>query len=116
MPIIMVATRADKPEVKIEFVVSRKLILGNSMYCDVILEDRSIANMQCEIMPVKTGHVVARNLDLKKEVHLNHLRLKRSALKASDILKIGIFELKMDVSQLTEEEAAIVSSEYEEFV
>ncbi|AUN98751.1 hypothetical protein DOM21_07325 [Bacteriovorax stolpii] len=116
MAFILVISRPDMPEVKKEITVDRKLVLGNSLYCDVVLEDKTIASMQCEILPVKTGHIVAKNLDLKKEVHLNQLRLKRSALKLDDTLKIGPFVLKIDPTKLTPEELAIINTEYEEFV
>ena len=116
MPIIMKAIRNDGVTNKIEFKISRKLIVGNSGYCDIILEDKSISKMQCEIIPSKSGHVIIRNLDLKKEVFLNTSRLKRSALKVTDTLKIGPFVLIIDPDYLTEEELSIINSEYEEFV
>lgn len=117
MALVIKISRPDKPQVEVKSVtLTRKLILGNSMYCDVVLEDKSVASMQCEILPAKTGHVVAKNLDAKKEVLLNQARLKQSALKTDDILKIGPFILQLDLSQLTPEELAVVNTEYEEFV
>jgi hypothetical protein len=116
MAVVIVVTRPDRPEMKIEFSVSRKLILGNSLYCDVVLEDKLIAGMQCEIFPAKTGHVMARNLDSKKEVLINMSRLKKAPLKADDVIKIGPFVLRIDPTQLTSEELIIINSEYEEFV
>lgn len=116
MAIVIVISRTDKPEDKKEIAVDRKLVLGHSVYCDVVLDDKTVAGMQCEIQRAKTGHVLARNLDLKKEVHLNQLRLKRSPIKSDDVLKIGPFVLRIDPTRLTAEEAAILNSEYEEFV
>jgi Inner membrane component of T3SS, cytoplasmic domain len=116
MAVFIVITRPDKPELKIEVELSRKLILGNSGYCDVVLEDKSIASMQCEIFRAKTGHVIGNNLDLKKEVHLNQLRLKKSPIKVDDVLKIGPFILRIDPTKLTQEELSVINSEYEEFV
>lgn len=116
MAVIIQITRPDKPEEVKEITVNRKLVLGHSMYCDVVLDDKTIASMQCEIQPVKTGHIVAKNLDLKKEVHINQLRLKRQAIKLNDVIKIGPFVLKIDQGQLTPEEIAVFNTEYEEFV
>ncbi len=116
MAIIIVITRPDKPEDIKEIAVNRKLVLGHSVYCDVVLEDKTVASMQCEIVPVKTGHIVAKNLDMKKEVHLNQSRLKRAAIKADDVLKIGPFILRIDPTKLTPEELALLNTEYEEFV
>ena len=72
--------------------------------------------MQCEIHPVKTGHIIAKNLDTKKEVLLNQSRLKKAALSSTDILKIGPFLVSIDKDQLTPEELAVINTEYEEFV
>lgn len=116
MAVIIVITRPDKPEDIKEITVNRKLVLGNSVYCDIVLEDKAVASLQCEILPAKTGHIVVKNLDLKKEVHLNHSRLKRSAIKADDVLKIGPFVLRIDPTQLTPEELAIINTEYEEYI
>lgn len=116
MAFVFTLSRPDKPDLKKEITINRKVVLGNSVYCDVILEDKTIASMQCEIAPVKTGHLVAKNLDSKKEVLLNQQRLKKAALKVDDVLKIGPFVLTLDPSQLTPEELAIINTEYEEFV
>lgn len=116
MAVVIVITRPDRPQVINEIPVNRKLVIGNSIYCDVVLDDKSIASMQCQIHPVKTGHVVATNLDLKKEVLINQSRLKKSAIKADDVLKIGPFILRIDPTKLTPEELKILNTEYEEFV
>ena len=117
MALVIKISRPDKPQTEVKSVtLTRKLILGNSVYCDVVLEDKSVAGMQCEIVTAKTGHVVVKNLDSKKEVLLNQLRLKKSSIKTDDILKIGPFILQLDGSQLTPEELAVVNTEYEEFV
>jgi hypothetical protein len=116
MAVVIVITRPDKPEVQKIISLDRKLILGSSVYCDIVLEDKTIASMQCQFQPVKTGHVVATNLDLKKEVLINQSRLKKAALRVDDIMKIGPFILKIDTSQLTVDELMILNSEYEEFV
>lgn len=117
MAVKLVITRPDRPAEAQQVVsLTRKIILGNSMYCDVVLEDKTVASMQCEIQPVKTGHIVVRNLDSKKEVLLNQARLKKSAIKADDVLKIGPFILRIDPTELTAEELAVLNTEYEEFV
>lgn len=67
MAVVIVVTRNDNPHDIKEFSVNKKLILGNSIYCDVVLEDKNIAGLQCEIQPVKTGHIIAKNLDSKKK-------------------------------------------------
>jgi len=116
MAVVIVITRHDNPQDIKEITVTKKLVLGNSIYCDVVLEDKTIASMQCEIHPAKTGHIIAKNLDAKKEVLLNQSRLKKSALNSSDILKIGSFLVSIDPDQLTPEELAVINTEYEEFV
>lgn len=116
MAVVIVITRHDNPQDIKEIKVTKKLVLGNSIYCDVVLEDKNIASMQCEIHPVKTGHIIAKNLDAKKEVLLNQSRLKKSALNSTDILKIGPFLVSIDPDQLTPEELAVINTEYEEFV
>lgn len=116
MAIVIVISRPDKPEVLKEISLDRKLVFGHSVYCDVVLEDKLVAGMQCEILPVKTGHVVIKNLDLKKEVHLNQSRVKKAAIKADDVLKIGPFVLRIDPTKLTAEELALLNTEYEEYI
>ena len=116
MAVVIVITRHDNPQEIKKFPVTKKMIIGNSIYCDVVLEDKTIASMQCEILPVKSGHIIAKNLDSKKEILLNQTRLKRSAITSTDILKIGQFLLSIDKEQLTEEELAVINTEYEEFV
>lgn len=116
MAVVIVITRPDIPEIKNEILVNRKLVIGHSIYCDVVLDDKTIAGLQCQIHRVKTGHVLATNLDLKKEVLLNQSRLKRAAIKADDVLKIGPYILQIDHTKLTPEELSILNTEYEEFV
>lgn len=116
MAVVIVITRRDNPQDIKEIIVTKKLVLGNSIYCDVVLEDKMIAGMQCEIQPVKTGHIIAKNLDAKKEVLLNQSRLKKAAISSTDILKIGPYLLCIDKDQLTPEELAVINTEYEEFV
>lgn len=116
MAVVIVITRHDNPQDIKEITVTKKLVLGNSIYCDVVLEDKTVASMQCEIQPSKTGHIIAKNLDAKKEVLLNQTRLKKAALNSTDILKIGPFLLSIDKDQLTAEELAVINTEYEEFV
>lgn len=116
MAVFIVVTRPDKPEVLKEVAVTRKLVLGNSVYCDIILDDKAVAQMQCEIVQAKTGHIVAKNLDLKKEVLHNQARLKKAALKVDDVLKVGPYIVRIDPTKLTQEELVVINSEYEEFV
>lgn len=116
MAVVIVIQRTDKPESKMEIPIVKKIILGQSMYCDVILDDKMVAKMQCEIEPAKSGHIVVTNIDKKRDVYLNESKLKRSGFKKGDVIKIGPFVLSIDPSQLTPEEQAIINSEYEEFV
>lgn len=116
MAVVLVITRPDKPDVQKSISVDKKLVIGSSLYCDLVLEDKNISGMQCQIQPVKSGHILATNLDLKKEVLLNQARLKRSAIKADDVLKIGPFILRVDPTQLTADELKILNTDYEEFV
>lgn len=116
MAVVIVITRPDNPEIQKVISVDKKLVIGSSMYCDIVLEDRTVASMQCQLQPAKTGHILATNLDTKKEVLLNQSRLKRSAIKADDVIKIGPFILRVDPTQLTADELKIMNTEYEEFV
>lgn len=116
MAVVIVITHSENNEIKELVQVDRKLILGSSIYCDIFLEDKGISGMQCQFHRAKTGHLVATNLDLKKEVLLNQTKLKKAALKANDVLKIGHFVLSLDLEELTPEEKKIMDSEYEEFV
>jgi len=116
MAVFLVVQRQDKPEEKIEIQVSKRIVLGQSQYCDVFLNDKNIAKMQCEIEPVKSGHIVATNVDKKKDVFLNENKLKRSGIKKDDVLKIGQYIVRIDSSKLTPEELAVINSEFEEFV
>jgi pSer/pThr/pTyr-binding forkhead associated (FHA) protein len=117
MAVVFVLSRKDRPEEKQAFPMKEKLILGKSVYCDIKLDDRLISNIQCEIKTTKSGHVIAQNMDLKREVLLNNgSRLKKSALKVHDVLIIGPYELYIDQSKLTSEEIAVINSEYEEMV
>ena len=112
MAVTILISRSDMLEMVREIHVNRKLVLGNSVYCDVILEDKTVASLQCEIQPTKTGHVVAKNLDAKKDVYLNKTKLKRSAIKVDDVLQIGPFILRIDPTKLTPEELVVLNTEY----
>lgn len=116
MAVVFVLSRTDKPEERQEIPIKEKLVLGKSVYCDVKLDDKLISSIQCEIKTTKTGHVIAQNMDLKREVLLNQSRLKKSALKAGDVLQIGPFLLTIDQSKLTPEEMTIINTDYEEMV
>ncbi len=116
MAVVILISRLDNPQIIKEIAVTKKIVLGNSIYCDVVLEDKTVASMQCEILQVKSGHIIAKNLDLKKEVLLNQTRLKKSSLTSTDILKIGPYLLSIDNEKLTPEELAVINTEYEEFV
>lgn len=116
MAVVFVLSRTDKPDERQEIPIKEKLVLGKSVYCDVKLDDKLISSIQCEIKTTKTGHVIAQNMDMKREVLLNQSRLKKSALKATDVLKIGPFLLSIDQSKLTPEEIEIINTDYEEMV
>ncbi len=116
MAVFLVVTRPDKPEVMHEIAVTRKIVMGNSLYCDVVLDDKMVASMQCEVVQVKTGHIVVKNIDAKREILLNQVRIKKSAMKPDDEMKIGPFVVKIDPTKLTVDELAVLNSEYEEFV
>ena len=116
MALVLLITRSDQPDVLKTVPVEKKLILGSSIYCDIVLEDRSVASMQCEVWPARSGHLLIKNLDSKKEVLLNQSRLKKAALKIEDTIKVGAFLMKIDSTQLTVEEIAVLNTEYEEFV
>ncbi|MBY0413416.1 MAG: FHA domain-containing protein, partial [Bdellovibrionales bacterium] len=112
MAVIIVVSRPDRPQQDELFIeINRKLIFGNSMYCDVVLGDKMVANMQFEILAAKTGHIIVKNLDAKKELHLNQARLlslKKTSIKADDVLKVGPFVLRIDPTKLTQEELAVL--------
>lgn len=116
MAVVFVLSRTDKPGEKQEFPIKDKLVLGKSVYCDVKLDDKLISSIQCEIRTAKTGHVIVQNMDLKREVFINQNKLKKAALKATDVLKIGPFELSIDQTKLTPEELDIINTDYEEMV
>lgn len=116
MAVFIVVQRQDKPEEKIEIQVSKRIVLGQSKYCDVFLDDKMVAKMQCEIEPVKSGHIVATNVDKKRDVYINEHKLKRAGIKKDDVIKIGQYVVRIDHSKLTPEELAIINSDFEEFV
>jgi hypothetical protein len=116
MAVVFVLSHSEKPDVRLEFPMKDRLVVGKSVYCDVKIDDKLIANIQCEIKTAKTGHVIATNMDLKKEVLINQARLKRSPLKVDDVLKFGPFILSIDPNQLTPEEADVMNTEYIEYI
>lgn len=115
MAIVLVISRPDKPEQKQEISVNGKMVLGQSVYCDVLLNDKLVSGMQCQLQPTKDGHLLVTNLDMKREVYINKSRLKRSSLRADDVLKIGPFVLSIDQSKLTAEEMDLLNTEYVEY-
>ncbi|MFA6235884.1 MAG: FHA domain-containing protein [Bacteriovorax sp.] len=116
MAIVLVISRPDKPEVRQEISLDgKKMILGHSVYCDVKLDDKLVGSMQCEVLTAKSGHIVINNLDQKREVYINQTRLKRSSLKSSDILKIGPFIITIDPDKLTQDELAVINTEWIEY-
>lgn len=115
MAIVLLISRADKPESIQEIFVRGKMVMGQSVYCDVKLDDKLVANMQCEVQTVKSGHIVVTNLDQKREVYINKTRLKKSSLKLEDVLKIGPFVITISPEKLTPEELEVINSEYIEY-
>ncbi len=116
MAVVFIVSRVDTPHVKKEYPIKEKLVVGKSVYCDVLLDDKLVSSIQCEIRTTKTGHVVVTNMDLKREVLLNQGRLKKSPIKVDDVLKIGPFVMSIDQSKLTEEEMNILNTEYVEYI
>lgn len=115
MAIVLVISRLDKPEVKQEVSVNGKMVIGQSIYCDVLLDDKLVSSMQCQLQTTKSGHILVTNLDMKKEVYLNTSRLKRSSFKVDDVLKIGPFVITIDPNKLTPAELEIINTEYIEY-
>lgn len=115
MAIILVISRTDKPELKQEISISGKMVIGQSPYCDVKLDDKLISSMQCQVQTTKSGHIVVTNLDLKREVYINTMRLKKSILKLDDVLKIGPFVITIDSNKLTPAELEVINTEYIEY-
>ncbi|MBC7541039.1 MAG: FHA domain-containing protein [Bacteriovorax sp.] len=115
MAIVLVISRPDKPEIKQEISVNGKMVIGQSVYCDVKLDDKLIANMQCQVHTAKSGHIVVTNLDLKREVYINKTRLRKSSLKVDDVLTIGPFVIIIDPDKLTLEELEVINTEYIEY-
>ena len=115
MAIVLQISRSDNPDNVQEILVNGKMVMGQSIYCDVKLDDKLVANMQREIRTAKSGHIVVTNLDLKREVYINKARLKKSGLKVSDVLIIGPFEIKINSEKLTEKELEVLSMKYIEY-
>jgi hypothetical protein len=115
MAIVLVISRTDKPEIKQEVYVNGKMVIGQSVYCDVLLADKLVSSMQCQLQTTKSGHLVVTNLDLKREVYINKTRLKKSSLRIDDVLTIGPFVLSIDQSKLTPEEMTVLNTEYVEY-
>jgi hypothetical protein len=116
MAVIIVITRLDRPEVEQFIPLAKKIVLGSSIYCDIHLEDKMLAKMQCQIQKMSTGQVIISNLDFKRDILLNETRIRKAAIRANDVVKIGAFLLKVDATQLTEEEIQILNTDYEEIV
>ncbi len=117
MAVVLVLERSDKKDdPKVEIPIVKKIVLGQSPYCDVTLNDKMVAKMQCEIEFSKSGHIVVTNVDQKRDVFLNKSKLKRAGLKLDDVLKIGPFVLRIDPTKLTPEESAVINTEFEEYV
>jgi len=116
MAVVFLLSRSDNPGIRKEFPIKEKLVVGKSVYCDVLLDDKLISSIQCEIKTTKSGHVVVTNMDLKREVYLNQSRLKKSSIRADDVIKIGPFVLCIDQSKLTPEEMDVINTEYVEYV
>lgn len=115
MAIVLIVKNSENSQTT-SFEVNRKLIIGNSPYCDIFIDDKSVAKMQCEIAPHKSGHIVVRNLDQKKIVLINALRLKRSPVRVEDRIFIGAYEMRLDPGALTDEEAKTLLTDFEEYV
>lgn len=115
MAIVLVISRPDKPGLKQEYSVNGKLIIGQSVYCDVKLDDKLVSSMQCQVQTTKSGHIVVTNLDLKREVYINKSRLKKSSLGLEDVLKIGPFVITIDPNKLTPAELEVINTEYIEY-
>lgn len=116
MAVVLIVSHVFNLEEAQEILVNRKIVLGNSMYCDVVLRDKNIASLQCEINTHKSGHILARNLDPKKDVFINNSRLKRSPIGLDDVVRIGSYNVRIDLSRLSPDEEVILKSEFEEFV
>jgi hypothetical protein len=116
MALVLIMTKVDEPSLKELIPIERKLLLGNSIYCDVVLNDKSIGSIQCQIHPAVSGHLIVTNLNKKVEIRLNKSKLKKSAMRVDDIVSVGAYFLKIDSGQLTEDEWLILDTEYEEFV
>jgi hypothetical protein len=115
MAIVLVITRPDKPELLTEVPVVGKMVFGQSVYCDVLLADKLVANMQFQVHTVTSGQLLITSLDKKREIFINKSRVKISPLKINDVLEIGPFNISIDTAKLTLAEKEGIDMEYVEY-
>lgn len=116
MAIVLEVKNLNEPSDIQTIEIDRRIVMGSSLYCDIVLRDKLISTLQCEVLPHKSGHIIVKNLDLKKEVFINSLRLKRSPFTLLDRLRIATYEIKIIEFHLTDQEREILNSDFEEFV
>lgn len=116
MAIVLEIKNLNEPDDIQKIEINRRIVIGSSMYCDIVLKDKLVSTLQCEVAPHKSGHIIAKNLDLKKEVFINSLRLKRSPITLLDRVRIGAYEIKIIDSLLTDQERENLNTDFEEFV
>lgn len=115
MAVVLVISRADQPDLKEEYQVAGKMVIGHSTYCDIKLNDKLVSNLQCQVQQIKSGQVIITNLDMKKAVYLNKTKLKRASLKVNDVLEIGPFVVRIDPEKLSNEEIELINAEFIEY-
>lgn len=81
------------------------IYIGRQMGSQVFLPDRSVSRQHSVIYTDKSGVWVAEDLDSANKTYLNKHAIHRSAIKNGDTLKIGEFNIKIEIKEDDSEEA-----------
>jgi len=71
------------------FGLGSRTVIGQSVDCDLRIEDETAAPQHVEICLEATGELVLRQLDPKFETHVNGVAVDRISLASGDEIRVG---------------------------
>jgi hypothetical protein len=84
-------------EVLNRFDVAGRVLIGRDPDNDLLLRSRQVSRYHAAIVPTAEGHYYVVDLNSANGVHVNGERTERCLLGDGDVLRIGQFELKLEL-------------------
>jgi predicted component of type VI protein secretion system len=82
------------------FDLNGRVLIGRDPDNDLFLRSREVSRYHAAIMPTAEGHYYVVDFNSANGVHVNGERTERCLLEDGDVLRIGQFELKLELVEV----------------